>query len=260
MQIVSRKSSWLLTVALWLVSSWAIALDSDGKGNWTAIQVDRYTANGNKFGGNLLGVKRETGDLYKDGTFLPFSVLESTQIRVDEATLSAFSGHFVMSLALWTNFNGAQKPLGNNNAMRYFPRSAETYSIDSVPYVIVTPGGGENPPSAGKPTVTLSVVQASASETGPSTGRFLVALDSARGKDVKVACAISGKAKNGKDYTKIAKNVLIPAGNVSAFLDIIPIDDNIQENAESVKLKVQKRPSYKLGGAKSATVEILDND
>lgn len=260
MRIVTHKISiWFMSLTLSLVSSSAFAIDADVNGNFTAVQVDRYTANGNKYGENVFGVRKEVGDLYKDETYIPFASGE-VSIEVSEATLNALNGKFVMPLAIWTMSDGAAKPLGNKNAMRFFPRSAQTYSIGGVPYVIVTPSAGATTPSPGKPTVTLSAIQANAAEAGPTSGRFLIALDSAKSKDVKVSYAVLGKARNGKDYSKIAKNVLIPAGNVSAYLDIVPINDAEAEGAEPVKLKLNKKSGYKLGGAKSATVTIADDD
>lgn len=234
----------------------AFATGVDGSGNFTRLDnMDRYTATGKQFDENLFNVRREIGDLYKDGKYIPSSVSEGASLRVTEATLNAISGKVVMRLASWTTFNDGAKPL-HSNAMRFFPRSAETYSIDGVPYVILTPSAG----GGGKPTVTLSAVQANASENGPTSGRFLIALDSATRKDVKVLYSISGKARNGKDYDKIAKTVLIPAGNVSAYVDINPTDDAAKENTETVSLKLVKAASYKLGNQKTASIAITDND
>lgn len=253
--IKHKLTIWIAAFFLSLFSSLAIAIEVDGNGNITQLDnVNRYTANGDKYSENVFGVQQEIGIFRKDGTYIP-SAAGGASLQISEAALNAISGKVVMALALWTTLNDGGKPV-RSNIMRFFPRSAETYSIGGVPYVILTPSAG----GGGKPTVTLSAVQANASENGPTSGRFLIALDSATSKDMKVLYSISGKAKNGKDYDKIAKTVLIPAGNVSAYVDINPTDDAAKENTETVSLKLVKAASYKLGNQKTASIAIADND
>ena len=251
-----RSLAFILTLVAASLSP-AVRAAVDSQLNLTDVGVDRYTLNGNaSTTPGSFRVNWETGDLYKNGDFIPTNVLDDYQIEISEADMTAINGQFVLSLALWTQFSQVAKPGGNPNAMRYFPRSAATYSIGGVPYVIVTAKAA----AVVKPVVSLTAAQPNASETGPVEGRFLIALNAAIAKDLKVAYFIRGKAKNGKDYEKIAKKVVIPAGNVSAYVDISPIDDSRQEAAEQVTLKLKKASAYRLGESKSASVEIADND
>ncbi|NJD08683.1 MAG: hypothetical protein FIA97_19650 [Methylococcaceae bacterium] len=250
-------------LTLFLVALVAASLGSgawagaDSHNNLTDVRLDRYTLNGNaSTTPGRFRVKEEVGDLYKNGDFIPIGVDDDYSLEISEADMNAINGQFVMSLALWTQFSQGAKPIGNPNAMRFFPRSSASYSIGGVPYVIVTTQGA----AAVKPVVSLTAAQASASETGPVEGRFLIALNAAIAKDLKVTYLIKGKAKNGKDYRKIAKKVVIPAGNVSAYVDISPIDDRRNEGSENVTLKLKKAAAYRLGESKSASVEIADND
>lgn len=57
-------------------------------------------------------------------------------------------------------------------------------------------------------------------------------------KKQRVNYEISGTATNGVDYLRIPDSVIIPIGKTFADVIIVPIDDNIPENPESVLLKV----------------------
>lgn len=220
--------------------------------------VERFTDTGRKDSRGDAIVRWEQGTLYVKEGFIPIASAEysASQFKLDAATLAAIDGKSVGTLSLWVQF---QNTPGGGLDLSAFQRSSETYSINSVPYILISVrgSGGTSP---GKPSVSVSAVQPNAGEAGPVNGRFLIALDAARGQDVKVAFALAGKAKNGKDYVRIAKSVLIPAGNVSAFVEIVPIDDGQPENTETVRLTLQKKPGYKLSGSKSADVAITDND
>jgi hypothetical protein len=255
-QFVYRLALLLIAVLAAFPGS-AVWAGADAHNNLTDVRLERYTLNGNaSTTPGRFRVKQETGDLYKNGDFIPVTVADDIQLEIGEADMNSINGQFVMSLALWTQFSQAAKPIGNPDAMRFFPRSAGTYSIGGVPYVIVTSNGA----ALVKPVVSLTAAQASASETGPVDGRFLIALNAAIAKDLKVTYFIKGKSKNGKDYRKIAKKVVIPAGNVSAYVDIVPVDDSRKEGSEKVTLKLKKTAAYRLGESRVATVEIIDND
>lgn len=262
MKKLFNRRTTLILIALAFSSlplfSWALGVDSSY--NWTDVSVDRYTLNGNSSTTEgQFRVKKEIGDLYKNGNFIPIGISADQSIQIDQAGINAISGKFVMPLALWTQHKEAAKPAGNPNAMRYFPRSTETYSINGVPYVIVTAKESSEPTHA-KPVVSINAVQSMASENGPVDGRFMIALNSAISTDIAISYSIKGKAKNGKDYEKIANKVVIPAGNVSIYVDISPLDDSLSESTETVALKLRSSRAYKLDESKSATIEITDND
>lgn len=258
-QFYYRAALIFIALASQLFSSLSWATGVDSSFNLTDIGVDRYSLNGNpNTPDGQFRVKKESGDLYKNGNFIPVAVSEDHAIQIDQAGINAITGKFVMSLARWTQLNAAAKPW-NPNALRYFPRSAETYSINGVPHVIVTAKESSEPTHI-KPLVSISAVQSMASENGPVDGRFMIALNSAISTDIAISYSIKGRAQNGKDYEKIANKVIIPAGNVSIYVDISPLDDSLSENAETVVLKLKSSRGYKLDTSKSATIEIADND
>jgi gliding motility-associated-like protein len=66
---------------------------------------------------------------------------------------------------------------------------------------------------------------------------------------------ISGTAINGTDYTNIANNVVIPAGQDSSAVIISPFLDGITEGTETVVLIIQTSPC----ATDTITIQIIDN-
>lgn len=85
-------------------------------------------------------------------------------------------------------------------------------------------------------------------------------LNSTQSADTIISISIGGTAINGKDYQKLAKKVVVFAGNTSSVIDVVPIDDAKRERQETVKVTLLSRKNYKLGKAKKALVTITDND
>lgn len=217
--------------------------------------------------------KMERGDLYVNSGFVPYSsnnIISALALdhRMDVATLNAISGKPVMKLSDWmsSDFDSS------------FSRSTETYTINNVPWVIVsvkgssgtTTGGGSttntscktasNTVTAGNPAVTVSVIHPTASEANQINGRFQIDLDAPRAKKITVAFTISGSATRGKDYAAIKNSVVIPAGTTSAYVDLTPINDKKKELTEKVTLTLKTAATYTLGTTTSASVDIIDND
>lgn len=54
--------------------------------------------------------------------------------------------------------------------------------------------------------------------------------------------------------------VTIPAGSSSAVVSVVPNDDKVKEDSETVELTLAASPAYQVGVPDRATVTILDND
>jgi hypothetical protein len=181
-----------------------------------------------------------------------------TYSDITPEVVAAFAGRPVMGLAFYTIY-------ANSPSYSVFTRSVETYSIHGSPYVIVSVngagGGGTSPlPTVKKPSVSISAVDLQASETAGDAAQFLIVLNAPTTKNIRIKLIISGKATNGKDYQKIPRAVLIPAGNVSGIIEIEPINDVKREGPEKVTIKLAAGgKAYSLKGA-VASVTIIDND
>src|SRR5262249_5464086 len=112
------------------------------------------------------------------------------------------------------------------------------------------------------PTVTVTTTIATAAESGPTPGVFTITRTGGTAgldADLAVNFTVGGTATNGVDYVALGSSVLIPAGQVSATVTVMPIDDGIVEGDETVILTLQPGP-YLIGAPASATVTITDNE
>ena len=110
------------------------------------------------------------------------------------------------------------------------------------------------------PVITVSVPDASASESGPDSGLFLINRTGSTAAALKVYYGVHGTALHGTDYAALNGEVTIPAGAASAPVVIAPYNDDLGEPAESVVLAVTTfNNAYSLGSSFQGTVTIADN-
>ncbi len=110
------------------------------------------------------------------------------------------------------------------------------------------------------PLVTVSVPDASASESGPDSGLFLIHRTGSTAAPLKVYYGVHGTALHGTDYAALNGEVTIPAGATSAPVVIAPYNDDLGEASESVVLAVTTfNNGYSLGSAFQGTLTIADN-
>ncbi|MES2658842.1 MAG: Calx-beta domain-containing protein [Verrucomicrobiota bacterium] len=111
------------------------------------------------------------------------------------------------------------------------------------------------------PSVSVSAVDGSASETGPHSGVFLISRTGSTAVPLKVYYGLSGSALHGTDYAALTGEVIIPAGTASAPVVITTYDDGIAEPTETVTLVVTTfNGAYTVGSFFSGTLSIQDND
>ncbi len=114
----------------------------------------------------------------------------------------------------------------------------------------------------GLATAPSSVVNVTASRTwmheGTSRpGQFLISRRSGLAP-LTVGISLGGTATPGSDYTASrTASVTLPAGAVSAVVDLTVMADQVLEEAETVTLALQPGSGYTLGSSSSATVTIV---
>lgn len=215
---------------------------------------------------NFPEMRWQQGTLSLQSGFIP-ATSSDTFLRNFDLTpevLAQINGQTVMSLSLWTNLENANTGPGAPAGVLVcnFARSAATYSIEGVPYVIVTtnPGGGGSGGGFVKnPKVSISAVVPSCTEGTSTACQFMITLSGPTRKTTRVRFNVDGKATRNKDYIRFPNSVAIPSGNVSAIVEVIPIDDTQREGTENVRVKLLPQPAYKVKRA-SASVQIVDND
>ena len=75
-----------------------------------------------------------------------------------------------------------------------------------------------------------------------------------------VAYSVTGGTASPSDYQALAGSVTFAIGQSAATVDLMPLDDALDEPAETVILSITAQPSNYIIGTGSATVTIADND
>jgi hypothetical protein len=109
-------------------------------------------------------------------------------------------------------------------------------------------------------TVTVTLLDSSASEPGTNTGTFRISRTGSTSVPFTVTFSLSGTAQSGVDYRALPMSVIIPAGALFANVIVTPIDDTILEPKETIILTLAAGTDYVLGTAKAATLSLLDDE
>ena len=104
------------------------------------------------------------------------------------------------------------------------------------------------------------------SSNGTNTATFRIFRSDPTNLDLTVFYSVHGTASNGVDYVEIGNSVTISAGRHSARVVIVPIEDNLTEDIETVVLRLEPDPTlgpvarYEIGRPEKAAAIIVDND
>lgn len=116
-------------------------------------------------------------------------------------------------------------------------------------------------------TNAAKVVASDPSATeGADSGAFTITRQGDTNFPLRVFFTLAGTAMNGADYQSVETSILIPPGERSAKVEIVPIDDNLVETNERVVLRLTPSPlaspgtSYAIIAPVDAFVTIYDND
>lgn len=132
------------------------------------------------------------------------------------------------------------------------PTNAQLDAVTTHVYTILDDDGSG--------TLTVSAVDANASETGPDPGRFRITRSLASTNDLAVFFQVIGSASSPTDYLPMGSSITIPATSNFVEIVVMPEDDATDETNETVTLNLLPSPGAKLGSPDIATVIIADND
>jgi hypothetical protein len=107
-------------------------------------------------------------------------------------------------------------------------------------------------------TVTVAATDATANENG-DPGTFTIARTGDTGAALAVSYSMTGDALHGTDYQALSGFVTIPAGQASAQIPVIPIQDTHGEPLQSVVLQIRSAPHFRLAAPSSATITLTDD-
>lgn len=110
------------------------------------------------------------------------------------------------------------------------------------------------------PAVSITASDATANETAGDAGAVTITRTGDTTASLKVDYVIGGTATLGVDFQTLAGFALIPAGQTSVTVPVLPIDDTLGEAAQTVILYLRSDTLYTTVSPFSATVTINDND
>ena len=114
------------------------------------------------------------------------------------------------------------------------------------------------PPSL--PVVSITALDASASEPGADTGMFRITRVGVTNTPLTVSYAVSGSAVNGLDYNTLSNFVVIPAGSSNMTISLTPRDDTAAEGTEAVTLGLFDTAGYNASSSTNAVIMIADDE
>ena len=160
---------------------------------------------------------------------------------------------------VWSNVTTGRYSL----TARAIDDKAAASTSEPVPIVV-----GDVPPLV--PVISIIATDPFASErvstNGTNVAVFRIYRTGPTNLDLTVFYSVHGTASNGVDYVEIGSSATIPAGRHSARVVIVPIDDDMEEDSETVVLKLEPDPTlgpvarYEIGRPDKAAAIIVDND
>jgi len=109
------------------------------------------------------------------------------------------------------------------------------------------------------PNVSFSLTSQSADE-GAGVATLTVVLSAASSNAVTIPFTLSGTATSGADYLISTSSITIPAGSLTASIQVALTDDNDVEGDETVLVTLGTPTNATLGSQSSNTLTITDND
>ncbi len=113
-------------------------------------------------------------------------------------------------------------------------------------------------------TATVSITANDDTAAEPNDdGQFTVTISEASDKDTIVNYTVSGNATSGVDFTPLTGTVTILAGQTTAVIDVLTLDDSVLENAETIILTLTGTNDADVSidnSANSATINMNDDD
>ena len=120
----------------------------------------------------------------------------------------------------------------------------------AVPLNTTAPGANE---------VVINATDASAAEDGPDQSlAFTVARSGSTAGNLTVNYTVGGTATSGSDFAPLSGTVTIPAGYLSAVINVQVLSDSLLEQTETVTLTVSPGNGYTVGPHSAGTGRIRD--
>ncbi len=150
-----------------------------------------------------------------------------------------------------------------NDSLAEGPENATLTLVENDAYVIGALGHGtvqildDDLPQL--PRISMAASNPYIPENGMDSGEVLFTRTGSTAADLYVYYGFTGSATPGVDYVTPAGVVLIPAGQSTATVRIVPIDDKEIEADETILISPLPAPAY-VTDASAAELSIIDDD
>lgn len=112
-----------------------------------------------------------------------------------------------------------------------------------------------------KPTISITAGKETINEAANDSGSFIVTRSGENTtEELIVTYTVGGTATAGIDYKALTGTAVIPVGQSTASITLIPLDGPAVENEETVIITLNASNNYIIGTTSQATITIVDDD
>ncbi len=142
---------------------------------------------------------------------------------------------------------------------RYFSRN---FALSAAVAVFCLAGADLQAATTSTDTVTIVATAPTASELGESPGAFTISRSGSTGDLTVLLDSSTGSATAGvlADYDPIPGMVVLPAGQTSLVVPVIPNQDGVAEGGETIVVSIQQNAAYIVGNPFAAQIALADDD
>jgi hypothetical protein len=187
-----------------------------------------------------------TADIPGDITFTPPLAFGSNTVVIPEGT-----NRLVFNFAPVNN--GTVEP---TEFLNISVRETEDYVLTTLAEQRITIRDDDQ---SAVPAVTIATLEEPVLENGMNRAGFVLTRTGSTTADLPVTYSVGGTATAALDYASLLGTVIIPAGSVSAVVELRVLDDKDVEPNETVSLTINPSPTYTITTATAAET-ILDDD
>ena len=161
--------------------------------------------------------------------------------------------------AVTTEEDAADEPNGAVTAtVAGSTATPETYEVGAPASASVAVNDNDGQTSSG-PTASFASAASSVAESA-GFDNVTITLSPAPTSALAVKYAVSGTAASGADFAELPGAATVASGETSVTIPVTIIDDNADENDETVILTLSEGSGYEVGSANAHTLTITDND
>jgi uncharacterized repeat protein (TIGR01451 family) len=142
------------------------------------------------------------------------------------------------------------------------PRGARLRNKTATATILANDSGGPPPPAPGPPrSLTIADLAVAEGNTGTAPAVLTVSLSGTTATSVTVSYAtVAGTATSGSDYTLSSGLLTIPAGQTTGQVDVPVVGDVVDEDDETLEVRLTGPSSNAIVGDDRAVLTITDDD